>query len=259
MSIIEALFLGVIQGLTEFLPISSSGHLMLMQGLLGMQNLRGLMLFDLVCHLGTLGALFVYFRDNIKHLFAEHGRLFFLICLGTLPLFFIVPFKSWVDKAFETPTWLWLAFLTTGIILYFGEYFGRDKGDDIRPLQAFSVGAAQAFAVIPGISRSGTTISASRIVGIPRRKAVVFSFLLAIPAILGGTVLEAAHIFFKPHAVVAANVGLLQYAVGFIFSFIAGIASLGVVMRIVLNDALKYFAWYCFAISAFCLFYFVIL
>src|SRR5690606_13141957 len=107
MTILEALILGIIQGLTEFLPVSSSGHLMLMQVLLGMKNLRGLILFDLVCHLGTLLAIFYFFRQQIANVFSTHGKLFFLICLGTVPLFFMVPFKTWIDYAFSSPTWLW--------------------------------------------------------------------------------------------------------------------------------------------------------
>lgn len=230
-----------------------------MQALLGMKNLRGLILFDLVCHLGTLLAIFYFFRQQIASVFSTHGKLFFLICLGTLPLFFMVPFKTWIDYAFSSPAWLWLAFFTTGILLLLGEAFGKSKGNDVNRGKAFAIGCAQAVAVIPGISRSGTTISIARMIGVSRENAVVFSFLLAIPAILGSTTLELLHIFTKSTPAIHANVGIFQYILGFALSFITGIISLGFIMRIVLNDALKYFAWYCFAVSIFCLLYFVIL
>lgn len=259
----EALLLGIVQGITEFLPVSSSGHLMLFQALFGMDNLRGLLLFDLVCHLGTLFSIFVYFFDKIRSLLTTDRHTLLLLVIGTSPLFLAVLALPYIEKAFNTPLFLGVGFFLSGIILLLSDRFGADiptkklKQEECK--DSFLIGCAQAVAVVPAISRSGSTISTARLLGFSRQNAFNFSFLLAIPAILGGISLELLHIFMRPEKIALAQVFLLQYFLGFIFSFATGLAALRVLVRFVLSDALKYFAWYCFAVSIFCTLYFVIL
>lgn len=259
----EAITLGIVQGLTEFLPVSSSGHLMIMQALLGMQKLSDFLLFDLICHLGTLFAIFAYFAKRILALLTTDHKTLLAVIVATLPLFGAVLFLPLIEKLFDSPSTLWPAFFYTGTILLLSDKYGRDKPPELLQQQrwrnAFLIGCSQCIALTPGISRSGSTIATGRLLGLHREEAATFSFLMAIPAILGAVTLEIAKIFFKPEMQQAVHIDLLQYSLGFITSFVVGYASLAAVIRIVMHDALKYFAWYCFAVGIFCLVYFVIL
>lgn len=260
MSYWEAILLGTIQGITEFLPVSSSGHLIIAQSLLGLQNLNKLILFDLVCHLGTLLAIFIYFRKRIISLFTTDRTTLVCVFIGTLPLFLGVLFLPTLKKLFDSPQNLWPAFLVTGILLLLAEKFGKEKTlpqlkkDQWR--DSLMIGCAQCVALIPGISRSGSTIAAGRLIGLPRKEAAAFSFLLAIPAILGASTLETFEIILRPEKNLHENVHLAQYILGFLTSFATGYCSLAIVIHAVMHNALKYFAWYCFAVSLFCLYYF---
>lgn len=259
----EALILGVVQGLTEFLPVSSSGHLIIFQSLFGIQDLENLLVFDLVCHLGTLASIFFFFSKRIALLFGHDLRTLIRLAIGTLPLVSIVFVLPYVEKLFNSPYWLWAPFFVTAGLLYAAQRWGHEKNEALLYKHswrdAFIVGWVQCIAVIPGISRSGSTIAAARLLGFSKQDAVVFSFLLAIPAILGGATVEILQLIFKPEKAQLVDISLLEYAVGFFASFLTGLAALALLVRVILLDALNYFACYCLAIGLFCLLYFVIL
>jgi len=212
MSIWFAILLGIVQGLAEFLPISSSGHLSVFQNFLGMTNVEEENLFfDVLLHLGTLSAVFVAYWGEIKALVLEFftmigvrklprgqkpdrlsRRMILFIILGTLPLFAILPIKDKVEVLYGNTFFIGFAFLLTGTLLFLSDRMNRGSRDlrTATLLDILIVGIGQAIAVVPGLSRSGTTISCGMARGFDREFAVKFSFLLSIPAVLGANLLS---------------------------------------------------------------------
>ena len=194
MTTIDAIILGIVQGLTEFLPVSSSGHLKLAQHFLGLQNLDHYLLFDLACHLGTLIAIGLFFFQAIRNLFVGQTTHLRQVVLATLPLFPLVLLMKPIEAAYAEPAYLGVFFLMTAAILFLGVYYGKTSPEGQRHQHvwrdALVIGSWQALAILPGVSRSGSTISGARLLGWSPQEAIVFSFLLAIPAVLGGTSLE---------------------------------------------------------------------
>lgn len=259
MSIIEAIILGIIQGLTEFFPVSSSGHLELGQYLLGFTHLDQYVLFDLVCHLGTLCALVFVFAKQIRETTTSYTRLA-QIAIATLPLFPLVLFFKPIKELFDQPQYLGYCFLFTALLLQLGNSLRlpvtqRNPNNTKKWGDALFIGIFQAIAIIPGISRSGATISAGRLLGWNTQEAATFSFLLAIPTILGGLVLEILHLsktgFLNP-----SQVGLYQYALGFLFSMGVGYIALKGVMLLAAKNKFGYFVWYCLLLGIVTLVYF---
>lgn len=258
MTILEAFFLGVIQGLTEFLPVSSSGHLELAQHLWGMDTLQNHVLFVLVCHLGTLGAIFYVFFPDIKQGLTHHKEVIFKVALGTLPLFPLVLLIKPIKAFFDQPQYLGICFLITAGLLFAGLHIKIHsplKNGQKRWADPLAIGIFQAFAILPGISRSGATISAARLLGWNKEEAMRFSFLLAIPAICGATVLELWHIFHQPVSE-ASSIDLRQYLIGFATSFMMGCLSLKWLQRLMLQNRWHYFAWYCLVLGIITTWYF---
>jgi undecaprenyl-diphosphatase len=256
MTNLEALFLGIVQGLTEFLPISSSGHLLLAQNILGLSNPRDYLLFDLVCHLGTLVAIVVYYFRQLIALLSNDRRTLRNLILATLPLFAVAGLLPLIENIYGSPIWLGCAFIITALLLYTsGRCQQKEEPPPRRWHSSIIVGCFQAVAVLPGISRSGATISAARLLGWSASEAVSFSFLLAIPAILGGLALETLKLFHQSH-VPAMEFGWMPYAVGFVSSFIVGCLAIAIATKLVMRNAMAYFAWYCLAMGLFCLIYF---
>lgn len=256
MTTLEAFILGIIQGLTEFLPVSSSGHLELSQYLIGLQNLDQYVFFNLICHVGTLIAIIlVYFSHIQETIFTDHTRLRQII-LGTLPLFPLVLIMKPIKQFFDKPEYLGFCFLITAILLYLGirSKPSASNSNRERPWRdALMIGLFQAFAILPGVSRSGSTISAGRMLGWQRQDAISFSFLLAIPAILGGVVLESFHVWKLAQL---PNVGWTQYVVGFSTSLVVGYFALKLLMKLAAKDRFIYFVWYCLFIGIATTFYF---
>ncbi|MCI6613065.1 MAG: undecaprenyl-diphosphate phosphatase, partial [Clostridiales bacterium] len=207
MSFFSSFLLGLIQGIAEFLPISSSGHLAIAQNLLGMQD-AGVVpeFFDVLLHLGTLVAVFVAYWGEIKDMvrelvygvrdIAHHAtptpvpparRLILLIIVGTLPLFAVLPIKDKVQGLSSNMVFIGAALIVTGLLLFASDRVkkGRKTEASAGVLSALIVGVGQAIATMPGISRSGMTITTGCFVGYERKFAVRFSFLLSIPAVLG--------------------------------------------------------------------------
>ena len=216
MSILSSIFLGLVQGVAEFLPISSSGHLSLFQHFFGMASADGNLFFDVLLHLGTLIAIFVYYRKDILGLLKElvhliqcvfsaqkrkemkrlppDGRMILMIIIATLPLFVILPIKSKVEGLYGNTVFIGVALLLTGFLLFWSDRMAKGKktAKSATMLDALLVGVGQAIAVVPGLSRSGTTISAGLVRGFSRKFAVRFSFLMSIPAVLGANILSIA-------------------------------------------------------------------
>lgn len=258
MTYLEAILLGIVQGLTEFLPVSSSGHLALVQALLGFKNLDRLVLFDLICHLGTLLAIFVVFAGAIRDLLLRNQWRFWQVVVGTLPLFPLVLLIKPIKSLFDRTELLGFFFLCTAFILYAGMRWGKPRSEaslqQSRWRDALGIGLFQAVALMPGISRSGSTISGARLLGWTPQEAVTFSFLLAIPAILGSVALELLQIWKSSEPVPPISVA--SYGWGFLFSFLCGWVSLIILKRLVAKPQFIYFVWYCLAIGIFAIVYF---
>lgn len=252
----EAILLGVVQGLTEFLPVSSSGHLELTQYLLGFSELKKYILFNIVCHLGTLGAIGLFFFKQIRESLIDKRKLG-QICLATLPLFPLVLLLKPLKSLFDQPELLGFFFLFTAFLLFVGNSIVLKQAPTSKQKwkDSLTIGLFQALAVIPGISRSGSTISAARLLGWKKEEAISFSFLLAIPAILGATTLEIIQLFSSTQTPFE-SAQLMQFSAGFITSFIVGCLALKLLYKLFDQNKWSYFAWYCLSLGCLSLFYF---
>ena len=256
MHLTHSLLLGLIQGLTEFLPVSSSGHLALAQSLLEGFDQPGL-LFDTLLHLATLLAVFVYFRKRIGRMILgvmgifmpkykvynyDEKPLIWGVIIATIPTGVIgYLLKDHVEGFFDKPAVIGYFLIITSLMLYISDKF--KGGGPVTPLRALIIGIAQGLAVFPGISRSGTTIFAGLITGMSREKAAEFSFLISIPAIIGATVLQIPHIT----EIDTSMLGI--YAAGMLMAFISGLLAIGLMMHVVKSAKLSFFAIYCLIVG----------
>lgn len=243
MTFFEALLLGVLQGLTEFLPVSSSGHLALLQNIFNIKDLDKLILFDLIIHLGTLASILVVFRKKICILYKDINLAANLLVAIT-PLFPLLLIIKPIKSIFNAPEYLGAFFILTAIILYLGIRFGRPTPSNKPRRDALFIGFFQALAVLPGVSRSGATVSAARLLGWTYENALAFSFLLAIPTILGGVAVEGLHLW-NGAAAVHPGVTPLHYTTGFLTSFVIGIFALKLLINLGNSDKWMIFVWYC--------------
>ena len=268
MSLFSAILLGLVQGITEFLPISSSGHLAIAEELLcftGASNVPGF--FDVLLHLGTLVAVFVAYWGDIKEMVLElfcgvrdlknrstpsplppARRLIVLIIVATLPLFVIVPFKDTIEGLAGSLYFVSVALIATGCMLFFSDRVkkGRKTEKTATMKDALIVGLGQAIATCPGISRSGTTITVGCFVGYERSFAVRFSFLMSIPAILGANILSLKD---------ALEAGIIWgdvpvYLVGVAVAALSGYACIRLLKMIAAKGKFGAFAYYCWAVGA---------
>ena len=204
MTVFQAIFLGIIQGLTEFLPISSSGHLVLVQKILGISVPT--LFFDVMLHCGTLLAVFVALRKDVWNLIRRPFQRItgFLVLATAVTAVIAFAFKDRIEDAFASGEWLGQAFLITALALFVSDYLSRQPGRkrndaEIDWFDAVFIGLLQGIAIAPGISRSGFTLSGALSRKLERDLAARFSFLLAIPAILGALVLQARELFKAYH------------------------------------------------------------
>lgn len=251
MSILAALGLGVLQGLTEFLPISSSGHLALAEHFLGVRSPG--VTFEVFVHFGTALAVIVYFRRKVGAIVAavvlwalrrahvrDDARLGLLLILGTVPAAVVgVLFESRVEAAFGNPALVSVMLLITGVVLWSTRALPDSSGRAPRPWDALLVGAAQAAAILPGISRSGATISAGLGLKLGRAAAAEFAFLLSVPVILGATAANLGD------ALGAGSTFGPAMAVGTLAAFGSALPAVAVLMRLVTAGAFHRFAYYC--------------
>ncbi len=254
---LSALILGIIQGLAEFLPVSSSGHLELGRSLLGleMSGETGL-LFTITVHAGTaLSTIVVFYKDIVSILGGifkghEEDRKFAgAILVSMIPAGVIgLLFEDAIEGLFEGSTLLvGLMLLVTGLLLLMADQ-AKKTHKKVSLGDAFAVGIAQAIAILPGISRSGATISASVLLGIDREKAARFSFLMVVPVILGKMLLDVVDMTSNPES--ASDTMLMPLMVGFVAAFITGLWACRTMIQLVKRAKLKYFAYYCFAVGA---------
>lgn len=268
MHFLSSIFLGLIQGVAEFLPISSSGHLSLFQSFFGLSE-AGLF-FDVLLHLGTLIAIFVYYWKDIVGLVKEFirivaclvskekraqmgrlspkGRMILMIIVATLPLCVILPIKDKVEGLYTNTIFVGFALIVTGCILFFSDRMARGKktAKSATMLDALLVGVGQALAVVPGLSRSGTTISAGMMRGFSRRFAVRFSFLLSIPAVLGANILSIGE---AVSAGIDASL-LPAYIAGTVVAAVSGYFAIRLVNMLADKGKFGNFAYYCWGIGA---------
>ena len=250
MTVLQAIILGIFQGITEFIPISSSGHLIVLQRVFGMEEPA--LTFDIIVHLGTLMAIVVVFWADIVAIVKNpFGKMARLLIIGTIPAviagFFL---HSIMETHFRTGIWLAAAFTLTGVLLLLADRFtaGYKEERDITWFDALFIGCCQALAIPPGISRSGTTITGSLTRGLKRETAARFSFLLAIIAIAGAGVLETVEVIQDGARIDA--IGVTPLIVGFIVSAIVGYFSIRLLLRLIKACKLRYFSFYLWVLAA---------
>lgn len=263
MSYLTSIFLGFVQGVAEFLPISSSGHLSIFQNFFGMDNPEeGHLFFDILLHLATLVSVCIVYRKDIMEIIREvpgffrsltgrgreegvvpARRLLLLIIIATLPLVIVLFVNDYVEQLYYNTGFIGFALLVTGCLLFISDKVPRgNKTERTATLKdALLVGLAQMIAVIPGLSRSGTTITSGLLCGFDQSFAVKFSFLLSIPAILGANIFSLAD---------AARSGIDTslipvYLVGMLVASVSGYFAIGLVKRLTEKSKLKNFSYYC--------------
>ena len=251
MSIFQAIILGIVQGITEFLPISSSGHLIILHQFFGIE--KGAFTFDIVVHLGTLVAIVIYFWADILALIKKpFSKMTGLLVVGTIPVVIAGFFLRNVMDNFRTGIWLAAAFTLTGVLLMVADRItttARKEERDITWLDAFIIGCFQALGIPPGISRSGTTITGGLVRGLNRETAARFSFLLAIIAIAGATVLEHMSEFVQGDGANIAAIGIAPVIVGFIVATIVGYLSISLLLKLLKACKFKYFSFYLWGLA----------
>ena len=265
-----AVILGLVQGVAEFLPISSSGHLSLLQNFMGLTNVeQDHMFFDVLLHLGTLVSVLVVYRKDVGEmiceffrgiaaLFSRHSshsappparRLVLMIIVATLPLFAVLPIQDAIGKLYGNTIFISCALIVTGFLLFISDRMarGRKTAKNATVLDALLVGCAQAIATVPGLSRSGTTIAAGLGRGFDRSFAVRFSFLMSLPAVLGANILSLAD------AVQAGGIDstlLPMYLVGVLVAMISGYFAIRLVKILSAKGKFGKFAYYCWIVGA---------
>ncbi len=252
------MILGFLQGVTEFLPVSSSGHLVVYRRLFGLAETP--LFFEVMVHLGTLLAVLVVFRSDLALLAANVWRaatrkagedradlrLLRLVVLGTMPVVVVgLGWKDELQSLFSAPVHIGFAFLFTGLLLWLSRFAGRPTKDlaGTTWIDALLIGLAQALALVPGVSRSGATISIALLMGLDRRLAARYSFLLAIPAILGAITVQTADM---------GGISADQWAAvgaGTVMAAASGYVALRLLLRIVVAGRLSRFAYYCWMIG----------
>lgn len=250
MNMLEAVILGIVQGLAEFLPVSSSGHLVLFEGLFGINEPS--LLFEVVLHIGTLiPVLFVYRKSIWKLIRNPFQKKTLWIIVGTIPaVIAALLFGDLIESLFSSVGFLAVGFTITGIVLILAERAGNGHKDEEKSgmLDALLVGCAQAVAILPGISRSGSTIAASLGRKLDRETAAEYSFLLSIPAILGALVLQLKNIFTG--AISLEGINYVNYGVGFVAAMLSGYLAINFMLKLIKNAKLWYFSIYVFILAA---------
>lgn len=246
-TILQAVILGIIQGITEWLPVSSSGHLVIFQHLFGIGEKIAM---GLSLHLGTLAVVVFIFRNEIREIITSllrkkrdaNSRLALYIIIGSIPTALIgFMFRDIIEKSFENLMVVGAALIFTGVILYITKFVRRhDKKMDWKT--SLFVGTMQGISIIPGVSRSGSTISAGLFCGVDRDKAARYSFLLFIPAIIGASILEIGK--FR-----LGSAEVLPIILGTVTAMIVSYFTINLLLGIVRKGRLHWFSWYCWILG----------
>jgi undecaprenyl-diphosphatase len=251
MSIFEAIILGIVQGLTEFLPVSSSGHLIIFKEVFGLEPSVS---FDVLLHLATLIPLMYVFRETIFELIKKpFQKMTLLIIVGTLPAVVAqLLFGDVIEGLLGNARVLPICFAITGIFLMLADRIKdtHKKEKDMTAIDAVLIGCMQVIGIAPGVSRSGSTIFGSLLRKLDRETAAKFSFLLAIPAILGGFVLHLFEFIDDPSTF---NVELAPTIFGFVAAMLAGYLAISYMLKLIKKAKLVYFSYYVFALALFIL------
>ena len=264
-TISSAILLGIVQGVAEFLPISSSGHLAILQNLFVLSAGEEHMFFDVLLHLGTLISICVCYWGDIVAMVREvfivlrggrradgtpvqgnlgAARLFLMIVVGTLPLFLVLPINDSVEQLYYITPFIGVALLLTGCMLFVSDRMapGKRTEKNMRFRDALIIGLCQCVATIPGLSRSGTTITAGIATGLDRGFAMKYSFLLSLPAVLGANLLS----FIKALGEESIELSMVPaYLVGLLAAMLSGIAAISLMKLIAKKSKFGWFAYYC--------------
>lgn len=262
MSILNAIILGLIQGVAEFLPISSSGHLSIVQNLFGLSIADdNHMFFDVLLHLGTLVSICLVYRQDLVDLFNDCVTMFttkdpklrdksrlgarqvLMLVISTLPLALVLPFYDMIDQLHSRTVFIGIVLILTGCMLYVSDQFlpGKKDGRNITVLDALIIGVCQCVATLPGLSRSATTITACLCCGIDREYAVKYSFLMSIPAVLGANIIS----FIKLFSVGVEWAYVPAYLIGTAVAMLFGVLSIGALQLIAKKGTFGNFRYYC--------------
>lgn len=265
MTISSAILLGIVQGVAEFLPISSSGHLAILQNLFALSASEDHLFFDVLLHLGTLISICVCYWGDIVAMVREvfivlrggrradgtpvqgnlgAARLFMMIVVGTLPLFLVLPINDKVEELYYITPFIGVALLLTGCMLFVSDKMtpGKRTEKNMRFRDALVIGLCQCVATLPGLSRSGTTITAGIATGLDRNFAMKYSFLLSLPAVLGANLLS----FIKAIGSESIDASLIPaYLIGMLAAMLSGIAAISLMKLIAKKSKFGWFAYYC--------------
>ena len=265
MTISSAIILGIVQGVAEFLPISSSGHLAVLQNLFDLSAGEDHLFFDVLLHLGTLISICVCYWGDIVAMVREvfivlrggrradgtpvqghlgAARLFLMIVVGTLPLFLVLPINDKVEELYYITPFIGAALLLTGCVLFVSDKMapGTRTERNMRFRDALTIGLCQCVATIPGLSRSGATITAGIATGLDRTFAMKYSFLLSLPAVLGANLLS----FIKAIGEESIEASLIPaYLLGMLAAMLSGIAAISLMKLIAKKSKFGWFAYYC--------------
>lgn len=247
---LEIVFLAIVQGITEFLPVSSSGHLMVLASVFDQfgEQMHDKVTVNVMLHLGTLAAILVFYWRRILALLGKDRRVIGLLVVATIPAAVVgFPLKYYCDDVLENPLLAGFMFLVTGAMLLWAGRCKPGQTDcrDLSYSRALVIGLFQAFALLPGVSRSGSTIVAGLGSGLKRDEAAAFSFLLAIPAIGGAGLLEIKDLFDQP----TNATPVLALIVGGLVSLVVGLIALAWLVRWIQKGRLHYFAWWVLALG----------
>ena len=264
MTVIQAVLLGVLQGITEFLPVSSSGHLVLAQELLNIPH-EGDMFFEVFVHFGTLLSVLVAFRKEVWAILLalgallkrprdfmllyntnEYLRLGVFIVIGSIPSALIgLNYEHQIENLFADPKLIAVMLMVTGFIIFLTRFVDPTERAPVGLISSIIIGCAQAVAIIPGISRSGSTISTALFSGVSRENSAKFSFLLAVPVIFGATLLETKALISSPPSVHK----LLTLGVGTAVAAISGYFAIMILLDILRKRRFSWFSYYCFVVG----------
>ena len=265
MTISSAILLGIVQGVAEFLPISSSGHLAILQNLFALSAGEDHLFFDVLLHLGTLISICICYWGDIVAMVREvfivlrggrradgtpvqgnlgAARLFMMIVVGTLPLFLVLPINDKVEELYYITPFIGVALLLTGCMLFVSDKMtpGKRTEKNMRFRDALTIGLCQCVATIPGLSHSGTTITAGIATGLDRNFAMKYSFLMSLPAVLGANLLS----FIKAIGEESIDASLIPaYLLGMLAAMLSGIAAISLMKLIAKKSKFGWFAYYC--------------
>ncbi len=258
MELLKAVFLGFLQGATEFLPVSSSGHLVLGSHMLGFQE-QGIV-FDVMLHLGTLVSVVLVFRNELLAMIAapfqwlsgsraatvRHHLLWDgCIIIATIPAVIVgLTLKDRLEQLFSSVFIVCLMLMVTGGLMVLSRYI-PDRDKKVNGRRSFLIGCAQACAIVPGISRSGSTIFVGMLLGVNRETAAKFSFIMSIPAILGAVVLNSVEVIAHPPTASS----LLNFGAGTVMAAITGYLAINLLLDVIRKNRLPWFGYYCFVVA----------